>query len=155
MPSPNNPLNQRALERTTATYFIIYIVNQLFLSNNDVIELGWLECEFYATETTKWDGFLFKVGNSSCSSGFIEFSGGCNNNTPGSKNQRDIIKLYPKMMDLLQSDNTRHTKIFCMCYFSKITVYLSIILCSITILSRNRFLLIFPFTMAQCSELFM
>jgi hypothetical protein len=53
MCSPNNPLNQNILERTAATCFIIHIVNQLFMSDNDVIELGWLEREFYATDKAK------------------------------------------------------------------------------------------------------
>lgn len=48
MCSPNNPLNQNTLERTAAIYFKIYIVNQLFMSDNDVVKLGWLEREFYA-----------------------------------------------------------------------------------------------------------
>jgi hypothetical protein len=63
-------------ERTAATYFIIFIVNQLFISNNDVIELDWLEREFFATDRTKWDGVLIKADNRSCSAGLIEFSGG-------------------------------------------------------------------------------
>ncbi|KAG1292475.1 hypothetical protein G6F66_006938 [Rhizopus arrhizus] len=75
MSSPRNPLNQRVLERTAATYFIIFIVNQLFISNNDVIELDWLEREFFATDRAKWDGVLIKADNRSCSAGLIEFSG--------------------------------------------------------------------------------
>lgn len=76
MSSPRNPLNQRVLERTAATFFIIFIVNQLFISNNDIIELDWLEREFFATDRAKWDGVLIKVENRSCSAGLIEFSGG-------------------------------------------------------------------------------
>ncbi|RCH81410.1 hypothetical protein CU097_003658 [Rhizopus azygosporus] len=76
MSSPRNPLNQRVLERTAATFFIIFIVNQLFISNNDIIELDWLEREFFATDRAKWDGVLSKVENRSCSAGLIEFSGG-------------------------------------------------------------------------------
>lgn len=75
MSSPRNPLNQRVLERTAATFFIIFIVNQLFISNNDIIELDWLEREFFATDRAKWDGVLIKVENRSCSAGLIEFSG--------------------------------------------------------------------------------
>jgi hypothetical protein len=37
------------LERTAAIYLKIYVVNQLFIANNNVvIELGWLEREFYS-----------------------------------------------------------------------------------------------------------
>lgn len=56
--SPNNPLNQNILERIAATYFIIYIINQLFMSDNDLVQLDWLEHEFFATDKTKWDGVL-------------------------------------------------------------------------------------------------
>ncbi|KAI7851721.1 hypothetical protein BDC45DRAFT_209117 [Circinella umbellata] len=56
---------------------IIFIVNQLFISNNDVIESDWLEREFFfGTDRVKWDGMLIKVENRSCSIGLIEFSGG-------------------------------------------------------------------------------
>lgn len=76
MSSPRNHLNQRVLKRTAATSFIIFIVNQLFISNNDVVELDWLEREFLATDRAKWDGMLIKVENRSCSAGSIDFSGG-------------------------------------------------------------------------------
>lgn len=35
MCSPNSPFNKNMLERTAANYLIIYLVNQLFISNND------------------------------------------------------------------------------------------------------------------------
>ncbi|CEJ03364.1 hypothetical protein RMCBS344292_17350 [Rhizopus microsporus] len=56
--SPNNPLNQNILERIAATYFIICIINQLFMSDNDLVQLDWLEHEFFATDKTKWDDVL-------------------------------------------------------------------------------------------------
>lgn len=65
MSSLNSPLNKIMLERTAASYLIIYLVNQLFIANNDVIELGWLEREFYSTDRSKFDGVLFKVGKKS------------------------------------------------------------------------------------------
>lgn len=33
-------------------------INQLFIANNDVIELGWLERESYSTDRSKLDGVL-------------------------------------------------------------------------------------------------
>ena len=51
--TPQNPLSKLMIERTAACYLIIYMVNQLFLSSNDIIELGWLEREFYLTDKTK------------------------------------------------------------------------------------------------------
>ncbi|RCH83415.1 hypothetical protein CU098_006074 [Rhizopus stolonifer] len=120
MSSPRNPLNQRVLERTAATFFIIFIVNQLFISNNDVIELDWLEREFFATDKAKWDGVLIKVENRSCSAGLIEFSGGCNDQTSGTKNQRDITKLYSKLMKVLDGQSSSAARqTFCMRYYNK------------------------------------
>lgn len=122
--SPNNPLNQNILERTAAAYVIIHIINQLFIANNDIIELGWLEREFYATEKAKWDGVLFKVGNKSISPGLIEFSGGCNDKTLSSKNQRDITKLYSNMLQILKTlPSVTTAQIFCMRYYGKIMAY--------------------------------
>lgn len=40
MVSPNNPLSTVILERTAAIHTAIYIINQLFLSNNDIVELA-------------------------------------------------------------------------------------------------------------------
>ncbi|KAI8880091.1 hypothetical protein K501DRAFT_255655 [Backusella circina FSU 941] len=130
MSSPRNPLNQRVLERTAATFFIIFIVNQLFISNNDIIELDWLEREFFATDRTKWDGVLIKVENRSCSAGLIEFSGGCNDQTSSTKNQQDITKLYSKLMKVLDGQSSSAARqTFCMRYynkrihFEKLTIY--------------------------------
>ncbi|GAA5807060.1 hypothetical protein MFLAVUS_000410 [Mucor flavus] len=122
--SPNNPLNQKTLERTAATYFIIYIENQLFLSDNDLVQLDWLEREFFATDKRKWDGVLIKVDNRSCSPGLIEFFGGCNDNTPSSKSQHDVTKLYSKLVKVLKNHPSNTTKqTFCLRYFSKVTIY--------------------------------
>lgn len=94
MSSLGNPLNINILERTAATCFIIFIIDQLFMSDNDVIELGWLEREFFAPKKSKWDGVLVKVGDKSYLAGLIEFFEGCDDKTPNYKNQRDVTKLY-------------------------------------------------------------
>jgi hypothetical protein len=69
------------------------------MSDNDVIELGWLECEFFASEKSKWDGVLFKVGDKSCSAGLIEFSEGCNGRTSNQVvaevNDKDVVVARP------------------------------------------------------------
>jgi hypothetical protein len=105
------------------------------MSDNDVVETGWLEREFFASEKSKWDGVLFKVGDNSCSAGLTEFSGGCSDRIPNSKNQRDIAKLYLILLQILNntqsSSSTEQT--FCMRYYGKITICLSIILYSIII----------------------
>lgn len=69
--SPNNPLNSKSLERTAAVHTSIIIIDRLFLSVNDIIELGWLEREYYATHKTKWDGVLLKVDDHKISPGFV------------------------------------------------------------------------------------
>ncbi|KAI8645556.1 hypothetical protein BD408DRAFT_338648, partial [Parasitella parasitica] len=115
MSSPNSPLNTIMLERTAATYLNIYIVNQLFITNNDVIELGWLEREFCSTDRTKFDGIIFKIGNKSIAPGFVEFSGGINDKTSPLKYTKDNEKLYSNMIKAMVDIKT--DKMFCMrCY---------------------------------------
>lgn len=96
MNSPNSPLNTIMLERTAVTYLIIFIVNQLFISNNDVIELGWLEREFFSTDRTKFDGIIFKFGDKSIAPGLVEFSGGINDKTSSQKNMHNYIQEHRK-----------------------------------------------------------
>lgn len=105
------------------------------MSDNDVVELGWLEREFFASEKSKWDGVLFKVGDKSCSSaGLIEFSEGYNERTPNSTKQRDITMLYSNLLQIINTQPfSAKEQTFCMRYYSKNTVYLSMILCSTTI----------------------
>ncbi|KAI9366636.1 hypothetical protein BD770DRAFT_311514, partial [Pilaira anomala] len=90
MSSLNSPLNKIMIERTAASYLIIYLVKQLFIANNDVIELGWLEREFYSTDRSKFDEVLFKVEKKWISPGLIEFSGGINDKTSSRKNSRTL-----------------------------------------------------------------
>ncbi|PHZ11608.1 uncharacterized protein RHIMIDRAFT_255612 [Rhizopus microsporus ATCC 52813] len=61
MVSLSNPLSTTILERTAVIHTTVYITNQLFLSNNDIVELAWLERKCTATEKSKWDDALFKV----------------------------------------------------------------------------------------------
>ncbi|KAG1535323.1 hypothetical protein G6F50_010742 [Rhizopus delemar] len=94
MSSPNSPLNTIMLERTAATYLIIYVVNQLFIANNDVIEL---------------------VGNKSIGPGLVEFSGGINDKTSSLKYTKDIGKLYSNMIKAMV--DSKADKMFCIrCY---------------------------------------
>lgn len=73
----------------------------MFIASNDVIELGWLEREFYSTDRTKFDGILFKVGNKSISPALVEFSGGLNDKTFSRKSSKDIEKLYRSMIKVM------------------------------------------------------
>lgn len=123
MSSPNSPLNKIMLERTAASYLIIYLVNQLFIANNDVIEIGWLEREFYSTDRSKFDGVLFKVGKKSISPGLIEFSGGINDKTSSRKNSKDIEKLYSSMIKVMK--NAKTNRMFCMRCYGNTTSYVS------------------------------
>jgi hypothetical protein len=63
-----------------SSYFIIYI-NQLFFPDNNIVQLDWLEREFYGADKNKM-GVFIKVGDRSHSAGLVEFSGDCNDNTP-------------------------------------------------------------------------
>lgn len=86
---------------------------------NDIIELGWLEREFYLTDRTKFDGVLFgvlfKAGDKSVSSTLVEFAGSVNDNTSSLKNSNDIKKLYVNMIKIMK--DTGADKMFCMrCY---------------------------------------
>lgn len=117
------------LERTAASYLIIYLVNQLFIAHSDTIELGWLEREFYATDRTKFDGVLFKVGNKSISPALIEFSGDLNDKTSSRKNSKDVEKLYRNMIKVM--NNAKTDRMMCMrCYGNNMLYLISIILYS-------------------------
>lgn len=93
--SPNPPpLSQPAKVRTVAIGTMIYIVNELFIANNDIIELEWIENKHCLTNRSKWDGVLIKVENKSVSVALVEFSGGCQFNVTARKEASDINKLY-------------------------------------------------------------
>ncbi|KAG0164919.1 hypothetical protein DFQ28_009507 [Apophysomyces sp. BC1034] len=84
--SRRNPLTRRTLERTAATFTTVAIVNNLFLSSNDVIDLTWFEKEIQVTGCTKWDGVAFVIKNQRVTPVLVEFSGGFNaNSTPKKK----------------------------------------------------------------------
>lgn len=91
--SPKNPLNSTILERSAAVQTSIVVTNQLFLAVNDIVELGWLEREYFGTNKTKWDEVLFKTGDHKISPGFIEFSGGMNDASTPEKERRDVVAL--------------------------------------------------------------
>lgn len=112
------------LERTAATYLIIYIVNQLFITHNDVVEVGWLEREFFSTNRTKFDGIIFKVGNKSVTAGLLEFSGGVNDKTSPLKYTKDVKKLYSNMIKVMV--DTKADKMFCLRCYGKSISYLII-----------------------------
>ncbi|KAG0755671.1 hypothetical protein G6F57_008406 [Rhizopus arrhizus] len=109
--SPNNPLNSKSFERAAAVHTSIIIINRLFLSVNDIIELGWLEREYYATHKTKWDGVLLKVDDHKISPGFVEFSGGANNNTTITKERRDRLQKGNVQDSTRSNHNTNNRKI--------------------------------------------
>ncbi|OAD04724.1 hypothetical protein MUCCIDRAFT_79825 [Mucor lusitanicus CBS 277.49] len=106
------------------------VTNQLFLANNDIVELGWLEREYYSTGKTKWDGVLFNTNDHTISPGFVEFSGGVKDNTTMTKECRDVFKLYTKMIELIRSyPDTAKKHVFCIrfyentMFFEELTVY--------------------------------
>lgn len=76
MNSPHNPLIQTTGERAACIHTNIYIIEQLFLANNNVVVLDWIENEYCQTSRCKWDGIIMKVNSKKVSIAFIEFSGG-------------------------------------------------------------------------------
>lgn len=63
---------------------------------------------------------LIKFKNRSCSACLIEFSGGCNDQTSSTKNQRDITKLYSKLIKVLDGQSSSAARqTFCMRYYNK------------------------------------
>ncbi|KAI8094145.1 hypothetical protein BDF21DRAFT_458577 [Thamnidium elegans] len=58
--SPNNPLKQVSGERTACISATIYVINQLFISNNDFVNLDWIENEYGKISQSKWDGVILK-----------------------------------------------------------------------------------------------
>ncbi|KAG2234737.1 hypothetical protein INT48_000086 [Thamnidium elegans] len=57
---PNNPLKQVSGERTACISATIYVINQLFISNNDFVNLDWIENEYGKISQSKWDGVILK-----------------------------------------------------------------------------------------------
>ncbi|KAG1493987.1 hypothetical protein G6F47_007703 [Rhizopus delemar] len=102
MKSLRNPLGQLTLERTAAIFTAICIINQLFLVNNGILKLGWVERTFCGTDRAKWDGIIFNVGNRKLAPMLFAFSGGCNDKTSKIKEGCDISKLYSKMVDTIK-----------------------------------------------------
>lgn len=72
--SPNYPLSTTILERTATAHTTLYIINQLFLSSNDIVELAWLEYEFATIEKSKWDSVLFKIRDGNVSVALVDLS---------------------------------------------------------------------------------
>ncbi|KAG1289377.1 hypothetical protein G6F65_000201 [Rhizopus arrhizus] len=113
MSSPNSPLNKIMLERTAASYLIIYLDGSKEI--------------FCSTDRSKFDGVLFKVGKKSICLGLIEFSGGINDKTSSRKNSKDIEKLYSSMIKVMKDAKTN--RMFCMrcyghyIYFEKLLIF--------------------------------
>ncbi|CEP16696.1 hypothetical protein [Parasitella parasitica] len=56
-----NPLSMPTLERTAAAKTNVILLDNLFLSVNDMIHFCWFEVETLLTNSTKWDGVGFNV----------------------------------------------------------------------------------------------
>jgi hypothetical protein len=121
--SPRNPLTQPAKERTAAINTIIFIVNELFIANNDVVELDWIENEYCMTSRSKWDGVLIKVDDKRVSVALAEFSGGCQFNATTSKEVSDINKLYQCLKLMIDKiPESIPPNVYCVRYYGNYTV---------------------------------
>ncbi|KAG1054516.1 hypothetical protein G6F43_003482 [Rhizopus delemar] len=100
--SPRNPIQHVALERTAASITTVQILNCLFLSNNDIIDLNWFEKEIQLIKNAKWDGVAFCLKNKKFTPMLIEFSGGFDFNTTQKKENDDEGKLVKAIKDILK-----------------------------------------------------
>ncbi|KAG1463755.1 hypothetical protein G6F55_002207 [Rhizopus delemar] len=82
--------------------YTLYMLNQLFLSHNDILEFGWIENECCTTGKTKWDGISFLVGDQNVTTTLVEFSGGLKQ-TSNTKECKDVLKLYRNLLKILES----------------------------------------------------
>ncbi|KAG0175262.1 hypothetical protein DFQ28_002122 [Apophysomyces sp. BC1034] len=82
--SPNKPLMLKELERTCAIHSTIFILNNLFLAANDLVEFRWYE-----------DGIGFAVANKKVTPVLVEFSGGQEFSNYEAKANTDLTKLIP------------------------------------------------------------
>ncbi|KAL4210290.1 hypothetical protein AB4K20DRAFT_1524894 [Rhizopus microsporus] len=53
--SPRNPMQYTSLERTAASFSTVVILNNLFFSSNDIIDLAWFERVALMTEKKEKD----------------------------------------------------------------------------------------------------
>lgn len=96
--SSRNPMQHTALERTAASLTTAQILNYLFLSENDVLDLNWFEKECKLVKSTKWDGVAFCVKNKKFT--LAEFSGGINFNSTTKKENDDEKKIVKGIKDI-------------------------------------------------------
>ncbi|GAN02110.1 hypothetical protein MAM1_0017d01550 [Mucor ambiguus] len=125
MDSPVNPLTSKKLERGVALHTTIIVLNNLFLADNDIIDLCWLERLTDHTGSTKWDGIGFSVSNRKLVPLLIEFSGAIQHNNTIPKMIDDENKLIKGMKSVLAFTETLTDKMplpiyYCRFYDSKI-----------------------------------
>jgi hypothetical protein len=97
----------------------MYIVNELFIANNDIVELDRIENEYCLTNRSKWDGVMLKVKDKSVSVALVEFSGGCQFNATVRKEASDINKLYPSLKVMIdKTPESIPSKAYCTRYHS-------------------------------------
>ncbi|GAA5797078.1 hypothetical protein HPULCUR_002457 [Helicostylum pulchrum] len=102
MDSPRNPLQQKQMERNAAFLTTIFIIQNMFLACNDIVDMQWVEKLAGSIGNTKWDGLAFVVDNKTVVPLFVELSGGiCFNNTV-SKEISDEEKLVKHFINLLE-----------------------------------------------------
>ncbi|KAI7888833.1 uncharacterized protein EV154DRAFT_425059 [Mucor mucedo] len=124
--SPRNPLLGSINGRTTAIHTTTIVLNQLFISFNDVLALYWIEKEHCTTKKRKWDGVIVSVKDQRLSISLVEFSGGINSNNTQAKEKHDITKLYNNMVKVIENIPEEQKKqVFAVRFFSKIRTFIS------------------------------
>lgn len=107
--SPRNPIQHVALERTAASLTTVQILNCLFLSNNDILDLNWFEKECKLVKNTKWDGIAFCLQDKRFTPVLVEFSGGFDFNTTSKKENDDENKLVDGINEILKYNDALGT----------------------------------------------
>lgn len=116
---PKNPLTQPAKECTAASNTTIFIVNELFITNSDIMQLERLENDHCLTNRSKWDGMLFKADNKSVSLGLVAFSGGSPQfNATARKEASDVNKLYQSLKVVIDiPPESIPSEVYCIRYY--------------------------------------
>ncbi|KAI7855336.1 hypothetical protein BDC45DRAFT_461847 [Circinella umbellata] len=99
--SPRNPMQHKLLERSAAIHASIFILNTLFVSVNDKIDLQWIERQATETGPRKWDSIAFTRSKNALDAVLIEFSGDRHLLFEGVKSLNDQLHLKKKYADIL------------------------------------------------------
>lgn len=97
-------------EKSNLTLTTVQILNCLFLSNNNILDLNWFEKECKLVKNTKWDGIAFCLQDKRFTPVLVEFSGGFDFNTTSKKENDDENKLVDGIKEILKYNDASGSK---------------------------------------------